>query len=496
MADLDLKTQSEQEIKGFTRKEGFLVFLSFVAVQLSSEVINQWGTYFYSPGEGRGRIIYVAVGLVGIIFVVGTLWDAITDPLVGSLSDRTRRHRKTRNFLFIEGKRRPFIFWGSILLMIPSIAFWYPPVASQSTANLVYGTIMLCLQWTMLTLIAVPLAALTLDIAKSETDRVKIGTWVALGFIIGLAIANALTGVFIELLDTAREGEVTSPVGYRRIVIIYSMLSLAFFQFLVWGIKERSAESFQEENERNDSLIRGLSSAVKNRAFGPYFIAFVLFMAGVLAVQRILPYWAELGLGGKESTVTFLMVPYILFALISYVFIPSLARRLHVKWMIILAFFIICTGLPMIYVVCVSKFSTSARLIMGALVFAYCGIGQGIMYVMQTPLLGEIIDYDEFQSGRKREALYNGLHGVANKVSMAVSIVVATQSMSIWGNSVDNFNGVLYVGLIAGILALLGIVIMLFYPGHAKTTAVKGALRRCQDRRGPHQPSAGRTPFH
>jgi GPH family glycoside/pentoside/hexuronide:cation symporter len=324
----------------------------------------------------------------------------------------------------------------------------------------------------------VPLAALTLDIAKTETDRVKIGTWVALGFIIGLAIANALTGVFINLLDTARDGDITSPTGYRRIVIIYSFISLAFFQLLVWGVKEPQAERCRGQSDQLDSLLRGLSSALRNPAFIPYFTAFVLFMAGVLAVQRILPYWAELGLDGDESTVTLLMIPYIVFALISYAFIPSLARRLHVKWMIILAFFIISTGLPTIYVICVLDISTSARVFMGASIFAYCGIGQGIMYVMQTPLLGEIIDYDELRSGRKREALYNGLHGVANKASMTASIVVATQSMSIWGNAVDNYNGVLYVGLIAGILALLGIVIMLFYPGHAEAAAVKARLRQ------------------
>ncbi|MCP4754499.1 MAG: MFS transporter [Proteobacteria bacterium] len=461
----------------FTKKEGFLVFLAYIGVQLCSEVLNQWGTYFYSPSDGGGRTIYISIGLVGIIFIAGTVWDAITDPFIGSYSDRTKLHRARKGFLRIEGKRRPFIFWGSILMMFPAIAFWYPPVMGESSANLFWGTVMLCLHWTMLTITAIPIAALTLDIAKREEDRVKIGTWIALGFIIGLAIANALTGVLIDIMDPAPEGMVTSPEGYRRVVIIYSILSLVFFQLLVWGVREREQEAASKDGaEQHESLLSGLASAMRNRAFIPYFFSFLLFTAGFLAAQRILPYWAETGLGGDESTVTLLLVPFIITALISYAFIPFFARILHVKWMIILAFAIICTGLPMIYVIGVIEAASSTKVMMGAGVFAYCGIGQGIMYVMMTPMLGEIIDYDQKQSGRRREALYNGLSGVAWKASMAISILVATQSMNIWGNSVDRFEGVLYVGPIAGGLALIGILVMLFYPSHVEMSRIKAEL--------------------
>ncbi|MBU2512637.1 MFS transporter [bacterium] len=108
------------------------MFLSYIGIQLCSEVLNQWGTYFYSPSDGGGRTIYVSIGLVGIIFIAGTIWDAITDPFVGSYSDRTNLHRTRKGFLRMEGRRRLFIFWGSILMMFPAIAFWYPPVTGES----------------------------------------------------------------------------------------------------------------------------------------------------------------------------------------------------------------------------------------------------------------------------------------------------------------------------------------------------------------------------
>src|SRR5690606_25532619 len=89
---------------------------------------------------------------------------------------------------------------------------------------------------------------------------------------------------------------------------------------------------------------------------------------------------------------------------------------------------------------------------------------QGIYYVMITPMLGEIIDYDEQRTGQRREALYNGLSGVAWKASMGVSILIATQSMHYWGNAAGQPLGVYLVGPFAGLCGLCGCIAMWRYP--------------------------------
>lgn len=713
----------------FTWTEGLAICLAMVGVQLSSEVMNQWGTYFYSPSVGVGRTIYVAIGLVGYIFIVGTVWDAITDPLIGVWSDWTRTRPGWLRLLPIRGRRRPFIFWGSIFMTFTAIGFWYPPVEGLSGANFVYGAVLLCLHWTMFTVTTVPLISLSPEIARSESERVRLGTFVAVGMISGLALAAVAPGLLITVLDPARTedrltltlpgglapeaveramdtmlpetlaagfaaervdgalrvtpppdyvdqavavaadgvlelvftgglletldhfdgphvreavdgvlpasvhgrrvfesgsfhlaavfpadavaartaadledvlfgrlaerlggqldiahagGEVTvtftggllrelgpdalesllrealppdtalpalelseetgayaarfgasafpfapdtaarhllAPVfrehldvearggewrvvfyrsllkalnfaqlerriaaalpgavftlareegsfsaqGYRRLAWTLALLSLALFQLPVWLVRERY-DSAAAGNADRASYLRGLADAARNRPFVIYFIAFFMFSAGFLAAQRALPYWAELGLGGDEGTVTQLMVPFLFTALLSYAFIPALTRRLHVKWMMVIAFLIITTGLPFMYAVGKADLEFSTKVLLGGALFGYCGIGQGILYVLMMPMMGEIIDYDEARSGERREALYNGLSGVAWKSSMAASIFFATTSMDLWGNSVKNYEGVLLVGPIAGLLGFIGLVAMLFYP--------------------------------
>lgn len=478
----------QERKKEFSFWEGLALCLSMIGVQLSSEVLNQWGTYFYSPSEGVGRTIYVSVNLVGYIFIIGTIWDALSNPIVGAWSDRTRTAPGRFRLLPIRGRRLPFIFWGSICMPITAVAFWYPPIGGPSVLNFVYGTTLLCLHWTFFAITVVPLIALGPEIARTEEGRIKIGTWIAIGMIIGLALAAVLPGVLIEMLDPARQHPDTiqktlsdaalddsqgledindhtptySPTGYRRLALLLALISLIMFQFPVWIIRERYDSACIPHEET--SFLSGFKDALRNKPFVIYAVSFFLFSIGFMAAQRVLPYWVELGLGGSEETVTYTMIPFIAVAGLSYLFIPFAARYLHVKWMLFVALFIIASGLPFMYILGAADIDNSLKMKLGMILFGYCGIGQGIIYVMMTPMMGEIIDYDERRSGKRREALYNGLSGVAWKASMAGSIFIATQSMTLWGNSAEHYLGVLLVGPIAGVFAFAGLLVISLYP--------------------------------
>ncbi len=714
--------------KEYTWVEGLAICLGMIGVQLATQIIAQWGVYFYSPSQGIGRTVYVSVGLVGLFFIIGTIWDAITDPLVGMWSDRTRTRPTWLRLLPIRGRRRPFIFWGSIFMVFTSIFFWYPPIRGTSNVNFIYGTVLLCLHWAVFTVTVVPLTSLGPEIARSEKARVSLGIWTAVGMIVGLAMAIVLPGILFVQFDPARvddsftiefenasppqvqeavaailpeelqndivfdanetglqvrlsevhagefdynaEGGETSVVfhgallgaldfahieeavsgllpaslterfrldafpggqvarfdgedvnadeacaigralsavlereldrrlivrseegsssfvfsgglvgkldvkcvelavsallpenlregcratadettltvalgnpalaaldsaslredmvallaaeqqraqfrfvrnegaphaifgndllvllneraiderlaaslggvghnmvrvqgsisaiGFRRVAILFAIITFVLIQLPVWLVRERYDS--EAKTPEKVSLLRNYTDAFRNYPFVIYCLAYFLFTTGFIAAQNVLPYFAELGLGGDESTVSLLMIPFIIVCIVFFVVVPALTRRLHTKWMTFLCFLNISTGLPFMYVIPMLDVSVGTKTILGALLFGYCGIGQSIMYVMMTPMLGEIIDYDELRSGQRREALYNGLHGLTNKIAIAFAILLATQSMSRWGNSVVDPGGVFLVGPFAGILGFFGMIAILFYP--------------------------------
>ena len=276
-----------------------------------------------------------------------------------------------------------------------------------------------------------------------------------------------LRGVMAELPGLKaleRHEESFSPTGYRRVSTIFAFLSLILFMLPVIFVRER----YDSETVQSDPLPygRAVLDALHNKPFMIYAFSFFFFTIGFLAVQRALPYWAELGLDGDEGTITKLLVPFILVAVLSYGFIPLLARRLHMKWLIFTALFIIASGMPCMYLIGQSTASFATRQMWGMILFGYCGVGQALIYVMMVPMIGDIIDYDERLSGERREALYNGLSAFIWKASMAGSVLLASQSMNLWGNRIEQYTGVLLVGPFAGFFGFVGMVLICFYPVH------------------------------
>lgn len=436
--------------------EGLAMAVSMLGIQIYSELINQWGQYFYSPELGAGRVVYVAIGLVGGIFILGTVWDGIANPIAGAWSDMTRPEPGRLRLPRIRGRRRPFIFWGAVGMLLTFNAFWYPPVPSESVLNLVYGAFILCAHNTLFAMVSVPLLALGPEIARSNAARVKLGAWCAVGMIVGLALANAAPGMLISIL-----GEEGDPWAYRKCAAIFSVVGSASLLVAVAVVRERF-DAAHEHIAAN--FWGGFADALANRPFVIYTVAYFFFTAGFLAVQRVLPYWASVGLGGNEDTVTLLLLPFLVTALISAPLVILLNRVLHIKWVTFIGFMIITTGLPTMYFIGHADATQQNKLLMGALLFAYTGIGQGIMYVVQQPMIGEIVDYDEKLFGQRREALFNGLANICWKFSMAVSILVGSQSMAWLGNSVERPLGIYIVGPIAGVFGLIGAGIILLYP--------------------------------
>ena len=492
--------------------EGLALLLSCIAIQLSTEVMSQWGTYFYSPPEGEGDTLFVAITLAGTMFVITYIVSACADPLCALWSDRTRTRPSIWRVIPIAGRRRPFIFWGSLGITVTGILFWFPPVPEVSLANFAYGTIILCIHWGVFcAMCAIPFNALAPEIARSQEARVKIGTWIAGGMILGLAIAEIMPGILVDLLDPTRalvgpanaakalhavaekeafgdwlfatdwsstpEGPAppmdifsafkayqrnsASPVGFQRMAILFSVIAFVFFQFTVWTVRERYHSTDTSMVTPPLAVVR---QTLSNHVFLKYMAIFFLFNLGYLAVQRVLPYWVTVGLKGSTSMVSVLMAPYIFCALAALAFTNRLAKHIPIKWLVFISLGLITSGLPLMYVIATLEVSSLLKTVMGAVLFAYCGIGQGMQYVLLTPMIGEIIDLDEQRSGERREAIYQSVSQLTWKGSQALSVYVATLSMHFWGNSVDQPLGIYLVGPIAGLFGILGMTVCWTYP--------------------------------
>jgi len=453
--------------KEFTKLEGFAFLIAMIGVQLASELFAQWGTYFYSPSGETGRIIYVSVSMIGYIFIIGRLVDLITDPIIGVASDRSSFFGGRFRLPRIQGRRRPFIFWGSILMTFTGVAFWYPPVAEVSTLNFLFGAVLMSLHWLMYTLAYIPLLALAPEIARSHDARVKLGTWIAVGMILGLVAAALAPGILIDALDPARHPAVEgaapqySPVGYQRVAWIFAVLTLGCFQFFVWTVREREVEL---KPDTATPAWREMVRTFEDPLFRKYFVIFFLFYLGLLANQRAIPFWVELGLGGNEATLSVLGIPFMVTCLLGAFACLWLCKRFELKWLVVFALGTMTIGMPFMYVIAKMDADPNMKLLLGSLVYGFKGIGLGMMYVLVTPMIGEIIDKSAEADGTRREAVYNAMHGVMVKAATTLGIVVSMALMDWYGNSVSRPQGVFLVAPVASVFCFMAMLLAARYP--------------------------------
>jgi len=134
-------------------------------------------------------VVGLAPSVAGMVLALAVLWDAITDPLMGEVSDRTR---------FRSGRRRPWIALGTLLTAVTFVILFAPPASGSQAAMAVYLLLTYLAFNTSLTVIAVPHAALGGELTSDLRVRNEVFGWrflfANLGLVLGIAVPAALAG--------------------------------------------------------------------------------------------------------------------------------------------------------------------------------------------------------------------------------------------------------------------------------------------------------------
>lgn len=101
--------------------------------------------------------------------------------------------------------------------------------------------------------------------------------------------------------------------------------------------------------------------------------------------------------------------------------------------------------------------------ILGYILFALMGIPCSAFFLIPNTIIGEIVDYDEKKTGRRREAIYYSTQALLNKTGLAFSSLLLGYLYA-FGHTVDNPYGIRLLGPVAGIFVLLGLIVFAFYP--------------------------------
>lgn len=353
--------------------------------------------YVYIP-KFYTDVIGINVMVMGYVLLGVRIFDAITDPAIGFISDRTRTPF---------GRRRPYIAGGSFFISLSMYFLFNPPVGSSY--SVLWFSVSIFALFFFWTLVTVPYESLGPEITFDYHERISL-FGVRDGFLIAgtfaAASSPALVAWLFDLTNTA-QGE---RAKFFWMAMIYAPLVIGLSWWCVISTKELP---FKPVN-RPMGVVKGLGQMGRNRPFVILLVAYTISAIGNNLPATLILFYVEYVL--QSNLADFFLLLYFVTGII---FLPgwiSISRKIGKKkaWLTSMT---LNTGAFL----CVFFLGPGDVVIYGILVFL-SGVGFGATLAIPSAIQADVIDYDEWLTGERREGQYIGLWSISKKLAAAVGV--------------------------------------------------------------------------
>lgn len=404
---------------------------------------------FNIAGQLMGLIGNIGLGLsaflLGIIMIIPRLWDAVSDPLMGHISDNTR----TRF-----GRRRPFLLIGGIAVAISFVVMWWIPdgelirswfttEASYNWFQLSYILFWLLIFYTACTVFEIPHGALGIEMSSDPHERTRLFS--AKSFLGNLFAMGTPWLFFLANLKIFRGAGGNEADGMRWVsmMIAAALLPLCFWWF--FACKEPNAEATQAREK--SKFWHDIKITFKNRTFqilvGIFFTLGMGFnFVGLLNYYITIFYLYAgdkvaagplLGINGTIWAITGLLAVFPL---------NWLGKRIGKRQTLIIAILLMCVA-QLSKIFCYNPEHPYLVTIPTVLLSA----GMLMFFTLGPSMLGDICDEDELNTGTRSEGSYYSIYwwffkmGTAFASFVTGSLIVFTQFDEKQTSHVDGLSG-------------------------------------------------------
>ena len=379
---------------------------------------------FYSQMPGLNT------GLVGVLIFAARLFDVVTDPLIGSASDRLQ----TRF-----GRRRPWIAAGTPVLMLAAWFLFVPP-DNAGAAYLLIWSVLAYLGWT---LIYLPYTTLGAEMSADYDERSRITAWREGFFVLGTLVAIMLPALAQRFVGGAAAGLAAIAV------FLVVALPIAAGLFL-WRVREPDGS--------NASKIRWRESfdlLKSNKPFTRLLIAYLLNGAANGLPAALFLFFVTAILGGSEITGGIFLAIYFLSAVLGLPLWLRIGRNWskHRLW---------CASMLWVSFVFIFTLTLGEGDYIGyGLICVLGGTCLGVDQAIAASIQADVIDEDTAAGGDGRAGLYFGLWGMATKLAFAIALGIAYPVLWLAGFDAGQDNAPAALWTLAVLYGLLPVAIKL-----------------------------------
>ena len=399
----------------------------------SKNRLSFWMKLLYGSGDwgissiGMMRSIFYAIYLTDVVgleprlasfgALVGIIWDAVNDPIIGILSDRLQTRW---------GRRRPFLLWFAIPFGLSFVILWSAPNWDNQIALLTYVTLAFMLADTLQTLVGVPFLSLTPELTPDYDERTTLTSFRSF-----FQLTGALTVVIAApaIIDMVLASGGSQQQGFMLVGAIFGGIGAIPLLLIGVFVHETSTPQQTEPIPFRETLKAAWQNVPFRYAVGihmlnwsavdmiavtfPYFLLYWVARGDLLASIHILGFDLayESAFFGILMSVCILCIPFWLWM--------AKWRNKREAYMWGMIFWVAVQ----LIIFTIQPGNTTYLLTIAAL----AGIGVSAAYTLPDSMFADVIEWDELRTRRRQEGIFYGIRTLIRKLTGALVIFMTLQ---------------------------------------------------------------------
>jgi GPH family glycoside/pentoside/hexuronide:cation symporter len=415
-------------------------------------IINIYLVWFYLAPKEANLPKYIPQGnvlgfltVIGLITMAGRFLDAITDPWIANLSDKSKSKY---------GRRISFMMKSAVPLAIFTTLVFYSPVNSISLINVIFLIITLFSFYIFYTMYVTPYFALLSELGQNSNDKINLSTAISVTFFIGTAFAffaPSFWGIFIA-------NGMEKVLAIRLTIGLMALVALVFLFIPVFTIDEKK---YSDNKPSGQNMLESIKSTFSNKNFLMFTISDLMYFTALTVFQTGLIYYTTVLMRLPESMMGILNMMLVVFSFIFYPFVNILAKKIGKKKMLVFAFFNLMITYLYIYFLGMEFLPVSTK-VQAYILVIVTSLPMAIFGILPNVVVADIAADDAEKTGQRNEAMFFGVRTFMSKIGQMLAMLIFS-SLLVFGKDVGNDLGIRLTSPVAVIICFIGLVFFMKY---------------------------------
>lgn len=368
-------------------------------------------------------VMGISGSLVGIAIAISSLWDGVSDPLVGHLSDNCR----SKFF----GKRLGFMLFGIFMISGINLLIWSMPMSLSQWGKfawLLFG--MLAIE-TSNTCFGTPYSALAIDIAPDYNDQSKVQSFKTVFNIIGMILPNVLMYFFMPSISIGIQSEHTQQ-GYINIALINCALLIILGFITIFStlfyVKKNKIYSIPAQKQKFEvgKLLGGYFNVLKNKNFRSVILGYSFATIASSFLTSVGLHLFTYCYHFSSPQISIVLIAMFGGAIASQPLWVYLSKRIDKKKSLIISLSTIILGVFVIAITFLFReyIPSTVMFYLAMPCMLFCGIGAGAMYSLPFSMYADVVTLQMTKTGESNAGAYTGYftftYNLANSIALLI----------------------------------------------------------------------------